>query len=216
MSTSYPLTNTLTIFRDDMRAGNSILQRNLSAFNTAQPFSDSLVIIVSNCLIFANGIWNIKSPYTGNETLSDLLAQLQTYNICHVGRFTIFSGNTINFNGSHLQNLADPVNSSDAATKKFVEDRLNALSSTSTPNSQVLNQVVSFCNSLNSTDALNVITVVNSVNANIATETTRATDAESNLQTTIDALTTRCVALEAQMETVYQYLWRIHRNVTPV
>jgi hypothetical protein len=223
---SYNSGFTLSNLLNDLRASNVIIKQNPSRCYTSREIDNGvdLYLVVSNCLALTNGLWQIKSPFTGTEILNDLISLFKNYTDTYIGHWLVVSGNNFNFNGSHLKGLAEPQDNSDATTKQFVVNAINTLSTTTTTNtnnilaaakaytdiqqariddmlsgsSSSLNsfiELVNNYNALDSAEATNLVNTTNSLTTKINTETTRATAAETSLQTSVTTLTTNLTAL---------------------
>ena len=152
MTTLYPQTNLLKQFLSVIQGGQIFPQmiggKEQMSTNGYAPDvinSDFLLNIFHNCLYVnpKTDRWDIKPDYKaqGNFQLNDIVIY-PTFSPVYIGHNILVGTTSVTFGNSSLQEILDPVNNQDCATKHYVDVAItNASNSTGQIENQFINQL---------------------------------------------------------------------------
>lgn len=196
--------------------------------------SDRLLLVFKNCITTTGGPYVLKSGFTGTEILSTLITQFG-YTKVYLGHYATINADVVDLGGSKLQNISPPVNGTDASTKTYVDTsiatvnasitsanttnqaytdtkvnaqkaRIDAMLEGTTTDLDQFKEIVSLVNSLDATQAQDILTKTSTLSTSLNSEILRATTAENalkkKLEFQIDVLPVPSVYADAEQPSV--------------
>jgi len=128
--TGYAEDRTLQSLLNDLRASNLIVQQDHTILAFGQYSlvnNDRLILVIDQTLEITATGWNLKSPYTGSEMVSDLIVLFSSPTIYLNSSAYVAPTGELHLGGKPLYDLGEPTEPQHAATKAFVDAAVTTL-----------------------------------------------------------------------------------------